>query len=111
VEALTLARKAVPKGRFHEAGAEALPFANDSFDGAIFLNSLHHVPKLAPLRALEEAARVVEPAGPIVVVEPLAEGSFFAALRPVEDEATRRTFVPLLRRRSVEPSRAERSSS
>ena len=102
VEALTLARKAVPKGRFHEAGAEALPFANDSFDGAIFLNSLHHVPKLAPLRALEEAARVVEPAGPIVVVEPLAEGSFFSALRPVEDETDVRTAAQEALRRALE---------
>lgn len=38
-------------------------------------------------RALEEAARVVKPVGPIVVVEPLAEGSFFHALRAVEDES------------------------
>jgi ubiquinone/menaquinone biosynthesis C-methylase UbiE len=91
VEALALAREAVPAGTFHPAGAEALPFAEDSFDGAIFLNSLHHVPAPAMHRALGEAARVVEPAGPIVVVEPLAEGSFFFALRPVEDETDVRT--------------------
>jgi len=90
-EVLALARKAVPTGTFHQAGAEALPFADGSFDGAIFLNSLHHVPKRAMRRALEEAARVVEPARPIVVVEPLAEGSFFSALRPVEDETDVRT--------------------
>ncbi|MEJ7841159.1 MAG: class I SAM-dependent methyltransferase [Rubrobacter sp.] len=85
-EVLALAREAVPTGTFHQAGAEALPFADGSFDGVIFLNSLHHVPKRAMRRALEEAARVVEPARPIVVVEPLAEGSFFSTLRPVEDE-------------------------
>lgn len=102
VEALALAREAVPKGRFHQAGAEALPFANDSFDGAILLNSLHHVPKPATRRALEEAARVVEPAGPIVVVEPLAAGSFFSALRPVEDETDVRTAVQETLRRVLE---------
>jgi len=85
-EALALAREAVPTGTFHQAGAEALPFADDSFDGAIFLNSLHHVPRPAMHRALREAARVVGPMRPIVVVEPLAEGLFFSALRPVEDE-------------------------
>ena len=86
VEALALAREAVPKGAFHVAGAESLPFPDGSFDGAVFLNSFHHVPEPAMRRALEEAARVVEPARPVVVVEPLAEGSFFSALRPVEDE-------------------------
>ena len=90
-EVLALARKAVPTGTFHQAGAEALPFADGSFDGAIFLNSLHHVPERAMRRALEEAARVVQPARPIVVVEPLAEGSFFSALCPVEDETDVRT--------------------
>ncbi len=85
-EALALARKAVPAGTFQRAGAESLPFGNGSFGGAIFLNSLHHVPEPLMRRALEEAARVVEPTRPIVVIEPLAEGSFFSALRPVEDE-------------------------
>jgi ubiquinone/menaquinone biosynthesis C-methylase UbiE len=85
-QALALAREAVPAGTFHQASAEALPFADASFDGAIFLNSLHHVPRPAMHRALREAARVVGPTRPIVVVEPLAEGLFFSALRPVEDE-------------------------
>lgn len=85
-EALETAREAVPEGTFQAARAEALPFADASFDGAIFLNSLHHVPKRAMDRALREAARVTKPAGPIVVIEPLAAGSFFSVLRTVEDE-------------------------
>lgn len=85
-EAIEITREAVPAGTFQVAGAEALPFADRSFDGAIFLNSFHHVPKPVMNQALEEAARVVEPARPIVVVEPLPEGTFFYALRPVEDE-------------------------
>ena len=36
--------------------------------------------------ALREATRVTKPAGPIVVIEPLAEGSLFSVLRQVEDE-------------------------
>jgi ubiquinone/menaquinone biosynthesis C-methylase UbiE len=85
-DALSLARQAVPGGTFYQAGAEAMPFADSSFDGAIFLNSLHHVSKLAMHQALREAARVTKPAGPIVVIEPLAAGSFFSVLRTVEDE-------------------------
>lgn len=101
-EALAVAREAVPAGTFRAAGAEALPFADASFDGAVFLNSLHHVPKPVMHRALGEAARVVGPAGPIVVVEPLAEGSFFLALRPVEDETNVRTAAQEALRQAVE---------
>ncbi len=101
-EALAVAREAVPAGTFRAAGAEALPFADASFDGAVFLNSLHHVPEPVMHRALGEAARVVGPAGPIVVVEPLAEGSFFLALRPVEDETDVRTAAQEALRQAVE---------
>lgn len=101
-EALAVAREAVPEGTFQAAGAEALPFADASFDGAVFLNSLHHVPEPVMHRALLEAARVVGPAGSIVVVEPLAEGSFFLALRPVEDEAEVRTAAQKALRQAVE---------
>lgn len=90
-EVLAVARQAVPTGTFQTASAEALPFANHSFDGAVFLNSLHHVPKAAMPPALREAARVVKSTEPIVIIEPLAEGSFFSALRPVEDETNVRT--------------------
>jgi ubiquinone/menaquinone biosynthesis C-methylase UbiE len=106
-EALALAREAVPTGTFHVGGAEMLPFADGSFDGAVFLNSLHHVPKPAMRRALEEAARVVDPAGPIVVVEPLAEGSFFSVLRPVEDETEVRTAAQAALRRALESGALE----
>ncbi|WP_280525276.1 class I SAM-dependent methyltransferase [Methylobacterium dankookense] len=82
--AIAAARSRVPAGRFEQASAEALPFADAEFDGAVILNALHHVPN--PRTALAEAGRVVGPGRPIVVVEPLAEGSFFAALKPIEDE-------------------------
>ena len=90
-EALAVARESVSTGTFLAARAEALPFVDASFDGAVLINSLHHVPKPAMDRALRDAARVVVPSGFVVVVEPLAEGSFFLALRPVEDETEVRT--------------------
>ncbi|MCJ2134754.1 class I SAM-dependent methyltransferase [Methylobacterium sp. J-026] len=82
--ALAAARAAVPAARFEAATGEALPFPDASFDGAVLLNALHHVPD--PAAALVEAARVLAPGGRLVVVEPLAAGSFFDALRPIEDE-------------------------
>ena len=82
--AIAAARDRAPDCTFEAGSAESLPFADGAFDGAVILNALHHVPD--PRAALDEAARVVVPGGRIVVVEPLAEGSFFVALRPVEDE-------------------------
>lgn len=82
--AIAVARLRAPGCAFEVCSAESLPFADGTFDGAVILNALHHVPD--PRAALNEAARVVSPGGRIVVVEPLAEGSFFAALKPIEDE-------------------------
>ena len=87
-EALAVARQTVPTGTFYPASAQALPLADRSFDGVVFLNSLHHVPVPDMPLALREAARVVKPRRPILVIEPLAEGSFFSVLRLVEDETS-----------------------
>lgn len=69
------------------AGAEALPFGDQSFDAVIFLNSLHHVPTgLMPL-ALKEAMRVLAPRfGPLIVIEPGIEGELSEVLRRIDDE-------------------------
>lgn len=85
-EAVAAARRAVPDARFEACGAEALPFEATTFDAAIFLNSLHHVPVPLMTTALLEALRVLRPGGEVIIVEPLAEGAFFEVMRPVEDE-------------------------
>ena len=84
--ALARARLASPSADIRLGPAEALPFGDGAFEAAIFLNSLHHVPVASMTAALAEAVRVVGPGGTVIVVEPLAEGNFFAALVPVEDE-------------------------
>jgi SAM-dependent methyltransferase len=58
------------EGRVHVAVgvAERLPFADRTFDGAVGLNVLHHVPDLAG--AIAEIARVLRPGARFVGCEP-----------------------------------------
>jgi len=85
-EALATARALVPGAEFHQSGAERLPFAAGRFDVAVMVNALHHVPVASMAAALQEAGRVLKPDGLLMVFEPAAEGNFFEALRPIEDE-------------------------
>ena len=84
--ALTEARKTAPTAILRQAVAESLPFVDAAMHAAIFVNSLHHVPLSGMAVALAEAARIVEPGGDVIVVEPLPEGTFFESMRPIEDE-------------------------
>jgi SAM-dependent methyltransferase len=84
--ALAEARRTAPTAILRQAGAERLPFVDAAMHAAIFVNSLHHVPVPGMARALAEAARIVEPGGDVIVVEPLPEGTFFESMRPIEDE-------------------------
>lgn len=71
---------------FVVGGGESLPFADRSFDLALFFFSLHHVPQPDMLTALAEAGRVTGPGGHVYVAEPIAEGKYFELMRPVHDE-------------------------
>ena len=69
------------------APAEAMPYPDDSFDAAICVNALHHVPMPAMAHALSEAARVLREGGRLVVIEPRASGALSQVLAVVDDEA------------------------
>ena len=84
--AVETAREVAPEARFEVATATRLPFEDGAFEGAVFLNSLHHIASSDMAAALSEAARITRQDGLVVVVEPLASGSFFDAFRPIEDE-------------------------
>lgn len=84
--ALAQARKTAPTAILRQAMAENLPFVDGAMHAAIFVNSLHHVPLPGMADALSEAARIVEPGGDVIVVEPLPQGTFFESMRPIEDE-------------------------
>ena len=82
--AVAAAARAAPEATVLEGAAEHLPLADRAAGGAVFLNSLHHAAD--PAAALREAARVVRPGSPIVVVEPLPRGTYFEVLRLIDDE-------------------------
>lgn len=63
---------------------DALPIRDKCFDTVLFFNSLHHVPVPLMERALDEAARVARER--VIIVEPIAQGSHFLTVQPVDDE-------------------------
>jgi SAM-dependent methyltransferase len=72
--------------QFVAAGAQAIPFPDASFDLALMLKSLHHVPTPLLAQALREAARVLRPGGHLYVSEPVYGGPFNDVIRVFNDE-------------------------
>lgn len=107
-EALATARAAAPQAKFMVAGAEALPFADGTFDIALMVNSLHHVPEAAMRAALLEARRVVKADGTLIVLEPLATGNSSQALRLIEDETEIRRAAQETMERAVSAGELKR---
>ena len=71
---------------FVAAGAQAVPAPDASFDLALMLKSLHHVPQPLMATALAEAARVLRPGGHLYVSEPVYAGPFNDLVRLFNDE-------------------------
>jgi SAM-dependent methyltransferase len=75
-----------PRLNFVQAGAQAIPFADGCFDGAMMLKTLHHVPLPLMDQALREVARVLRPGGWFYVSEPVYAGPLNDIMRLVNDE-------------------------
>ncbi len=84
--AIMRARSRCPTATLLVGTAENLPMGGESFDVVVMVNSLHHVPVMSMAAAIAEVKRVLADGGQFIVIEPEARGSFFNALRPVEDE-------------------------
>ncbi len=68
-----------PVVEVHEGDGTALPFPDDSFDGAACFTMLHHVPSLdLQDQLLAEVARVVRPGGAFFGVDSLGGPAFEA---------------------------------
>ena len=76
-----------------EAGAEALPFENQSQDILIFRFSFHHIPQALHAQVFKEAARVLNPEGKLFVIEPVAEGPANYVMELFHDETEVRAQV------------------
>lgn len=74
----------VPAAGFACASGMALPFADNTFDIALFTLSLHHHPD--PALALKEAARVLRTNGRILVLEPKPESEIQRLCNIFENE-------------------------
>lgn len=72
--------------RFIAAGAESIPLADASFDLALMLKSLHHVPMPLMAQALGEVARVLRPGGHLYVSEPIYDGALNEVIKLFNDE-------------------------
>ena len=90
---IAAARARVPRARFVAARAEDLPLDEGGADAAVILNALHHLPREAMDAGLSGALRIVKPGGRLAVIEPVARGSFFRAMQPVDDETEIRAFA------------------
>jgi SAM-dependent methyltransferase len=79
---------AAPQGglTFIEGVAQSIPFADASFDLALMLKSLHHVPLPLLGAALGEVARVLRPGGHLYVSEPVYAGPLNDVIRIFNDE-------------------------
>jgi ubiquinone/menaquinone biosynthesis C-methylase UbiE len=97
------AHAAVADERYLEGVGQALPLEDASADAVLYVQSLHHVPPESMDAALAEAARVVRPGGAVVIVEPLAEGPFFALVAHVDDETRVRGLAQAAIARSALP--------
>lgn len=71
---------------FVQAGAQAIPFGESTFDLALMLKSLHHVPLDLLDQALAEVHRVLRPQGLLYVSEPVFAGALNEVMRLFHDE-------------------------
>lgn len=81
-----LAREALPQVEFVLGGAEAIPYADASFDFVLMFKSLHHVPREQMADALSEIRRVLRPGGTAWISEPVYAGDFNDIMRIFHDE-------------------------
>lgn len=92
-EAIDAARRIAPEASFIQAAAETLQESIGPFDAACMVNALHHVTAAKMQSALSRVLSVLRPGGELLVIEPVAGGSFFRCMRPIDDETEVRALA------------------
>lgn len=97
---------------FLRARAESIPELGESFDLAVMLKSMHHIPVRLMDLALTEISRVLTPGGHLYVSEPVSAGPFNEIMRLFHDEKEERAAAYAAIRRAGnsgmwEPEREE----
>jgi ubiquinone/menaquinone biosynthesis C-methylase UbiE len=75
------------------ADGSQLPVLDASFDAALLITVLHHVPKALHARFLEEAARVLKPGGTLIVMEDTFHGAIECELTKFSDSVMNGEFA------------------
>jgi ubiquinone/menaquinone biosynthesis C-methylase UbiE len=81
-----LAISDLPTVTFTHSGAQAIPAADGSADIVMMFKSLHHVPREAMDKAMQEIRRVLRPGSMAYISEPVYAGEFNEVLRLFHDE-------------------------
>jgi len=76
----------LPNVEFRMAGAEAIPYDDNSFDVAFMFKSLHHVPLDLMDKAFTEINRALKPGGFAYISEPVFAGDFNDILKMFHNE-------------------------
>ena len=100
----------LPNVEFRMAGAEAIPYPNNSFDIAFMFKSLHHVPLELMDNAFAEINRVLKSGGYAYISEPIFAGDFNDVLKMFHDEEQVRLAAFEATKRAVDSGRFELAS-
>ena len=68
----------IARVEFRQGSSDAIPYADETFDGIICTNSFHHYPD--PVQALQEMQRVLKDNGQIVVLDNAPDLSWYTWL-------------------------------
>jgi len=72
--------------RYLYGAAQAIPFADQTFDAALLFKSLHHIPSALLDRTIDEVHRVLRPGGIAYFCEPVFAGPLNEIIRLFNDE-------------------------
>ena len=74
------------KINFLLAGAENINDLKKTYDLIFFFNSLHHIPSNIMEKSIQHSANKLNSNGRIIIIEPIAEGSFHNFVKNIDDE-------------------------